>query len=103
MAFDFGYLKTPPGLLTIMALVLNVIAFICVLTTEEKASIHGGFLLAVTIIGFLASGAIILCHVLIKLASKMPPYPFALAQVSYSFIARVFVSGAQNACLKFQD
>ena len=80
--YDFGYLKTPPGLLTVLATVLNSVAFICVLTTEEKTSIHGGFLLAVTIIGFLSSFAIIICHVVVSIARKIPPYPFALAQVS---------------------
>ena len=82
--FDFGYLKTPPGLLTSLATLLNLIAFICVITTEEKTSIHAGFLLAVTILGILASIAIIVCHIVLSIASKIPPYPFALAQVLQS-------------------
>ena len=79
--YDFGYLKTPPGLLTILATILNIIAFICVITTEEKTSIHAGFLLAVTILGILASITIVVCHVVLSIARKIPPYPFALAQV----------------------
>ena len=81
--FDFGYLKTPPGLLTSLATMLNFIAFICVITTEEKTSIHAEFLLAVTILGILASVAIIICHIVLSVARKMPPYPFALAQVYF--------------------
>ena len=79
--YDFGYLKTPPGLLTILATILNIIAFICVITTEEKTSIHAAFLLAVTILGILASITIVVCHVVLSIARKIPPYPFALAQV----------------------
>ena len=84
--YDFGYLKTPPGLLTILATILNIIAFICVITTEEKTSIHAGFLLAVTILGILASITIVVCHVVLSIARKIPPYPFALAQVHPLYI-----------------
>lgn len=79
--FDFGYLKTPPGLLTATSVGFNLIAFICTVITEEKTTIHGGFLLAATILGILSSVMIILCHVVQPLARKIPPYPFALAQV----------------------
>ena len=76
-----GYLKTPPGLLTSISVFTNLIAFVCVLTSESKDSIHAGFLLAVTIIGFLSSIVIILCHVIQGWARRIPPYPFALFQV----------------------
>ena len=79
--YDFGYLKTPPGLLTSLASILNIIAFICVVTTEEKTSIHAGFLVAVTILGVIATIAVIICHVVLSIARKIPPYPFALTQV----------------------
>ena len=82
----FGYLKTAPGLLTGITTVLNLIAFICVVTSESaNKSIHGGFLMAVTLIGELSSIAIILCHVISSLARKVPPYPFALVQVRFCF------------------
>ena len=82
MSCDFGYLKTPPGLVTATAAFFNLIAFICVVISEEKTSIHGGFLLAATILGFLSSVGVLLCHILLTIARKIPPYPFALAQVS---------------------
>ncbi len=81
MQIESGYLKTPPGILTLLAVAFNLIAFICVITTEEKASVHGGFLLAATILGSLSSTAAICCHLIVSLARRIPPYPFALAQV----------------------
>ena len=84
--YDFGYLKTPPGLLTSLASLLNIIAFICVVTTEEKTSIHAGFLVAVTILGVIATMAVIICHVVLSIARKIPPYPFALSQVRFQCI-----------------
>jgi hypothetical protein len=78
---DMGYLKTAPGLLTVVAAVLNTIAFICVVASEARASIHGGFLLAITIHGVVICLAIILCHIVQLISSKIPPYPFAVFQV----------------------
>ena len=103
--YEFGYLKTPPGLLTILASILNIIAFICVVTTEEKTSIHAGFLLAVTVLGILISIIIIMCHVVSYIARKIPPYPFALAQV-VAGIALMLMNWSASAglfLLSFKD
>ena len=79
--FDFGYLKTTPGLLTVISSILNLMAAICVVTSEANDSIHGGFLTAVTALGFIICIFIILFHILTMLANKIQPYPFAIFQV----------------------
>ena len=79
--FDFGYLKTAPGLLTVISSFLNFIALICVVTSEANDSIHGGFLTAVTSLGFIICIFIISFHVIQRLSSLIPPYPFAIFQV----------------------
>ena len=60
---DSGYLKTPPGLLTSISVITNALAFICVFISENKDSIHGGFLIGVSILGFLVSIVFIACHI----------------------------------------
>ena len=79
--FDFGYLKTTPGLLTVISSILNLMSAICVVTSEANDSIHGGFLTAVTALGFIICIFVILFHISTMLANKIQPYPFAIFQV----------------------
>ena len=100
---DSGYLKTAPGFLNCISLITNFLAFLCVLISENKESIHAGFLVGVSVLGLLASIAFLLCHIiqvhftifvkvlnyniclsffLKTMARRIPPYIFAVTQVT---------------------
>ena len=97
--FDTAYFKTKPGALKVIAIILDLIVYICAMASGKcwRQTTEVEFCAFVSIAGFFVSGILLILY-LLHVVEKLQVIPWILSEMIFCAIWTIFYLAAGIAC-----